>query len=330
MKHLLCLCLVLISTLCGACAYRSESTMTSPAPDLDTRYQRISDHIRELGYGEGPQQVLKVAHTALKDKHARGEGHLVSLEDLWSHALQEGRGLMDQPERRWGRTSAEETADMVGQTTVGPWQITIRNIRTTYGPPYGVKPSWPPAQINAFCREHPEIQARMIIDYIQRSYATFGKRSPYAIQRYFWLEPFVRGGIGQSPDWTRIVVAKPPPGGTWKDLTPEMKADTGFYAKQVLMGTPYTDSGLLYWFYVSGDLEGVRDTLRTWRDQKRIRVSDDPDHSTHSLEGTSYILTEEPGSFGISPSDVLYYKSQPEIHRAIRELIQEIAEETHP
>ena len=73
----------------------------------------------------------------------------------------------------------------------------------------------------------------MIIDYIQLSYETFGKRTPYAIQRYFWLEPFVKGELGQAEDWTRSVVAKPPPGGTWQDLTPAMKADTGFYAKHL-------------------------------------------------------------------------------------------------
>ncbi|QDU71122.1 polysaccharide deacetylase family protein [Mucisphaera calidilacus] len=324
----LILLLILFFTGCSA---TTTTHMTTTPPDLDTRYQRISNNIGDTRYGPGGQVILRVAYEALLQKHAAGEGNLVGLEDLWAHALQEGFILFNDPDKRWGRTTAEETADMIGQTTIGPWQITVRNIRETYGPPYGIQPDWTPAQVNDFCRDHPDVQAMMIIDYIQRSYEQLGQRSPYAIQRYFWLEPYVTGEIGQSHDWTRSVLAKPPPGGTWQDLTPEMKADTGFYAKQILMGTPYTDTGLLYWLYTTGDTEGAKQALRTWRDQKRLRVIDQDDTlDTRTLEGTHYTLTEHPGNFTIQPRDVRYYADEPETQTAIRQLIAEVALETPP
>jgi hypothetical protein len=62
---------------------------------------------------------------------------------------------------------------MIGQTTIGPWQLTVSNIRHVYGPRYGVDPNWPDAQVYTFCRDHPDIQAKMIIDYIQLSYESF-------------------------------------------------------------------------------------------------------------------------------------------------------------
>jgi len=292
-----------------------QSTLT-----VRMRHDRISSFIGTERYGEGGQVVLEVAAKALEQKHAAGEGLLVGLEDVWSHSLQEGLALFNKPEALWGKTTAEETSDMIGQTTIGPWQMTLRNIRNTYGKPYGVKESWTDVEIYEYCRERPIIQAKMIIDYIQQSYETLGKRTPYAIQRYFWLEPFVKGELGQSEDWTKSVVAKPPPGGTWKDLTPEMKADTGFYAKQILLGTSYTNSGLLFWLQVTGDHEGLHETLRIWRDQKRIVIAPDDaqEKTTMTIEGVRYMQTDEPGGFVISEDDVIYYQDSPEVHEAVR------------
>ncbi|MDK2972301.1 MAG: hypothetical protein PWP23_2056 [Candidatus Sumerlaeota bacterium] len=297
--------------------------------DLATRYARISEFIGTEKYGEGGQTVLAVAYKALSEKHAAGEGQLVGLEDLWAHSLQEGLALFNRPDALWGKTSAEETADMIGQTTIGPWQMTISNVRHVYGKPYGVEPQWSDTEIYTYCRDRPEIQAKMIIDYIQLSYETFGRRSPYAIQRYFWLDPFVKGEIGQSSDWTRSVLAKPPPGGSWKDLTPAMKADTGFYAKQVLLGTSYTDSGLLFWLYVTGDTQAVRETLRTWRDQKRVVVASEGSSTETgvTIAGTHYVLSNEPGGFAVQEDDIIYYGEYPEINQAIRGIVREVASE---
>lgn len=301
---------------------------TSTNAVLEEKYQRILVFIGEEMYGHGGPVVLKVAHEALQEKHVAGEAPLVGLEDLWSHALQEGLALFNQPEHLWGRTTAEQTADMIGQTTIGPWQMTLWNIRNHYGPRYGIDPDWTDTELYAFCRDHPDVQAKMIIDYIQLSYETLGRRTPYAIQRYFWLEPFVIGELGQALDWTKSVVAKPPAGGTWQDLTPEMKADTGFYAKQILLGTPYTNSGLLFWLNVTGDREAIRDVLRAWRDQKRLVVAETPNTPrTSDLEGVSYISTEEPGGFAVQPDDVVFYTDHPRIHQAIRDLAREVAEE---
>ncbi len=308
--------------LLAGCAVGPQST-TDNLRDLDARVERIREFIGEEMYGPGGLVILDVAHRALREKWARGEGTLVGIEDLWAHSLQEGLILFNQPERRWARTTAEETADMIGQTTVGPWQMTIWNIRDIYGPPYGVDPAWSNAEINAFCREHPEIQAKMITDYIQLSYDDYGRRSPYAIQRYFWLAAYVKGEIGQSDDWTRSPVAHPPEGGTWQDLTPEMMADTGFYGKQVLLGTRHTDTGVLFWLWVTGDTDAIRDALRIWRDQRHLIFVGDDDQE-------AYELTDEPGGFAVSPDDVIYFEEFPEIQEGIRAIIREVAEEPRP
>ena len=309
---------------CGCAHSKTETPETAKAsavavasPDLATRYTHIRDFIAPGQYGPGAPTVLEVAYHALEEKHAAGEGKLVGVEDLWAHSLQEGLYLFYRPEVLWGPTGADETADMIGQTTVGPWQMTVANIRKVYGPRYGVDPKWSDALVFAFCRAHPEVQAKMTIDMIEQGYEEFGQRSPYAIQRYFWLDPFVKGEIGQSKDWQRSVVAKPPKGGTWNDLTPAMKADTGFYGKQVLLGTDYTDSGMLFWLYVSGDVEGVRGALRTWRDEKKLVPG----------KGGHYVRTGDSGGFAISESDIHYGKKHPEIREALGGLVREVQAE---
>jgi hypothetical protein len=336
--------LVCLSALCSSAAFGDRpKTDLRPIPtaveipfevaDLIRRYEAIREFIGDEMYGPGGPIVLKVAFEALSDKHWAGEGLLVGLEDVWSHALQEGLILFNNPEARWGKTTAEETSDMIGQTTIGPWQMTLRNIRATYGPPYGIDSNWTDAQIYIYCRDHPDVQAKMIIDYIQRSYEVFGRRSPYAMQRYFWLEPFVKGELGQADDWTKSVVAKPPPGGTWHDLTPAMKADTGFYAKQVLLGTSYTNSGLLFWLAVTGDDAGLRNVLRTWRDEQKLDVisslndaKTDVEKSTGTLtmEGVTYRRTTQPGNFAITPDDVIYYEEFPTIRARVIKAIQHV------
>jgi hypothetical protein len=300
--------------------------------ELDAKYERLSAFIGDT-YGDGGQEVLGVAHRALREKWAAGEGTLVGLEDLWAHAMQEGQSLFNQPERLWGRTTASETGDMIGQTTVGPWQMTVWNIRDHYGPRYGVDSAWSNEEVNAWARERPEIQAKMITDYIQRSYELFGRRSPYAIQRYFWLKPFVEGELGQAEDWTRSPVARPPDGGTWEDLTPEMKRDTGFYAKQVLMGANYTRRGLLFWLVVTGDLDEARAVLRTWRDQRRVIIVS-PDEAIAwegqdqaQFEDDLYVWTNEMGGFEVMPGDVRFGEDHPEIQTTMRELVMEVIAE---
>jgi hypothetical protein len=321
--------LLLWSVGIGSCA-RWGVVPEPELTELDRRHERIREFIGEEMYGPGGLEVLEVAHRALREKWAMGEGTLVGLEDVWAHALQEGLVLFNQPDRLWGRTTAAETGDMIGQTTVGPWQMTVWNIRDNYGPRYGVQGDWTNAEINAWCRERPEIQAKMIIDYIQLSYELFERRTPYAIQRYFWLEPYVRGEIGQAGDWTKSPVARPPEGGTWEDITPEMKRDTGFYAKQVLLGTHYTKSGLLFWLVVTGDTDGARETLRTWRDQRRIIIV--PQGESDAREGRRmvefeedlYVWTNGVGGFVVGPEDVIFAAENPEIRDQMMALIEEV------
>lgn len=295
----------------SACSGRVAQN-TAGIPTIG-RATRIRDFIGTEMYGPGALEVLAVAEQAVTSRHADGAAELVTVEDLWAHALQEGLILFNDPKSRWGPTTAEETADMIGQTTVGPWQMTVQNIRHIYGPTYGVESDWSDEEIVSWARENPVAQGKMIADYIQKSYEQFGQRSPYAIQRYFWLEPYVRGEIGQAMEWWKSPVAKPASGGTWEELTATEKRNTGFYAKQVLMGTSYTKSGLLFWLIVSGDEDAAKETVRVWRDQEKIALRDG-----------EYVGTGENGGFALSPDDVRYADAHDDIRERMKAIIDEV------
>jgi hypothetical protein len=97
------------------------------------------------------------------------------------------------------------------------------------------------------------LQARLAADFIEDSYRVYGRRTPYAIQRYFWLEAFRQKKIGQGA-WYNNVLARAPA---------EMK-NTGFYAKQFVLGSRFNPEGLLYWLYVTGDEPAIREILSVW------------------------------------------------------------------
>ncbi len=304
---------LLFTTMCTGCQTTALHPVAPAGPTLDHRYQAILAHSEP--YGPGGKIVLDVAYRVLQEGHAAGRWPQVSLEDLWTEAIQEGGGLFNQPERRWGKTTAAETKDMIGQTTIGPWQITVTNVKTKYGLPYGVQPDWPDAQVYAFCRDHPEIQVRMIADYIEEAYTKYGRRGPYGIQRYFWLEGYTRRWIGQGA-WDKSVLPEPP-GGDWTKLTDAMKADTGFYAKQVLIGWRGNPRGLLYWLWVTGDEAGIRAALRNWRDQRKMIWDEGAGDA---------VLTSQPGEFAIQPED-LRYVPRPECSAALTRIVHEVLAE---
>ena len=212
---------------------------------IQVRLQRIKTH--STFHGSGGLSVLKEAYDAL-----RGSPHeLVGLEDLWATALKEGRTLFRNP-RLWRSTRPVQTGDMLGQTTIGPWQITVANARQ-YGARHGLAADATDSEVVVFLESQPRLQARMAADFIEASYKDHGRRAPLAIQRYFWLEAFLQKKIGQGP-WQAGVLAKPS----------AKMAQTGFYAKQLLLGSRFNPEGLLYWLYRSGDEPAVRDTLRLW------------------------------------------------------------------
>lgn len=314
MKYMYIVFIMALIISVGCCMLQKQQTPEKAIADLDQKFEKIKSFIREEMYGPGGLQVLTVAYNGLREKKMNGEVLLVGIEDLWAHAIKEGSVLFNKPDKRWGKTTAEETSDMLGQTTIGPWQITIWNVKDIYGPPYGVKKEWTNAEVYAWAREHPDIQAKMIADYIQLSYEDYGKRSPYAIQRYFWLDAFVKGEIGQG-EWTKSPVAKSPTG-KWEDLTPEMKRDTGFYAKQLLLGTEYNQHGLLFWQWVTGDTDAIKDTLLTWKNTKK-----------HVWQDGKAVPTNEPGNFAIHPEDVIWCDCHPEYKQEIKQLIKDVLEE---
>jgi len=279
--------------------------------NTQSQFSAISRTIGE--YGPGGMAVLETARDALLKSHAAGKAPLVELADLWAESLQEGRGLFDKPDRLWGVTPAAETLDMIGQTTVGPWQLTDWNIRDHYGPPYGVKKEWTTRELVQFCRGNPGIQALMISDYIQEAYALLGRRSPGGIQKYFWLEAWLKGDIGLGA-WDEPVLVLPDETGKW-EVTPEKMKRTGFYAKQIVLGHRGNPHGLLYWLWVAGDAEGIIRTLAAWRDARRW-VWDEG--------GKKPVETAEPGGMAIAPEDVKFCDCHPKFRDMVRDLARKV------
>src|SRR5262245_53346001 len=236
---LLCLCVFARKFLAEA-----QRRDIAQEPTLMQRYERIRNSA--ASHGPGGLAVLDMAYKAMSDSRLAG------LEDLWATALKEGRTLF-RSDRLWKATGPGETGDMLGQTTIGPWQITIENARE-YGSVYGVQSDWSTSKVAAFLEQHPELQAKIAHDFIEESYRNLGRRTPMAIQRYFWLDGYLQKKIGQGP-WHASVLAKP-----------GAMENTGFYAKQLLLGSRFNPQGLLYWLYISEDKAGIQETLRTWFD----------------------------------------------------------------
>ncbi len=230
---------------------------------LSVRYEKI--RAAATDYGKDGMEVLRIAYDAIQNGNYRQTG----IEDLWTTALQEGKSLFGTG-RLWSVTGPAKTGDMLGQTTIGPWQITaqtLQNYKTT--------------DIS------PKLQARIAADLIEKSYDRLGKRAPLAIQSYFWLEAFEQKRIGQGP-WYNSVLAKSPA---------EMK-NTGFYAKQIILGSRFNSRGLLYWLHVTGDEDAIRDVLRTWsRNGYPIR-KEDLQHCDCDVEFRRHLLRLLPQRHG--------------------------------
>jgi hypothetical protein len=274
------------------------------------QYEILSDAID--AYGPGGKEVLAVAYEALKEHHSQGKAPAVELVDLWTESLQEGSSLFNKPEKLWGATSAEETLDLIGQTTIGPWQITDWNIRDNYGAPYGVQKNWDLRSLVGYCRTNPVIQAKMAADYIQNEDDLYGKRTPLAIQSYFWLEPFLKGEIAGGT-WDKPVLVQRDPATKKLDITPEKMRMTGFYGKQILLGWSGQLHGLLYWLWVLKDQEGIRETLAIWRNQKKW---------VWDVKINKAVPTGDPGGFGIGLEDVKYCACHPEYTQGLKEILQ--------
>lgn len=271
------------------------------------RFEAILAQSRQ--FGDGGREVLETAYHTLAAGRAICRWPQVGLEDLWAHAIKEGRGLFADPEARWSKTGPRQTRDMIGQTTIGPWQITVANVKNKYGQPYGVLPDWPDGEVFEFCRSRPPMQAGMICDYMQEAYSQYGQRTPYAIQKYFWLEAYVKGEIGRGP-WDKSVLPDPPDG-DWQKLTPEMKADTGFYAKQIVLGSKTNPHGLLWWLWVTGDTAGIQGVITAWRSQ--------PVRTWDAARGVAVPTGEMTTEFAIQPADLIYLPTE-----ACREAIQRL------
>ena len=239
---------------------------------LQARLEKIQ--AASSGYGPGGSAVLQAAYEALSE----GNYTLVGIEDLWAVALKEGKNRFDSP-RLWSATTPQQTGDMLGQTTIGPWQITLQNARQR-GIYYDISSDWDDTARIAFLETRPRIQAHLAADILEAAYQTYGKRSPYALQSYFWLEGFLQKKIGQGR-WYDSVLA----------LDPTAMRNTGFYAKQLLLGSRFNPHGLLYWLYITQDESAIRETLSAWSQNGSEIVPEDLTHCSCSGAFQEYLLT---------------------------------------
>jgi hypothetical protein len=238
---------------------------------LQTRYERIL-----LVSSQSSAPVLKIAKQALEE----GSYQYVGIEDLWAVALKEGKNRFGNP-KLWSATTAQQTGDMLGQTTIGPWQITLQNIRL-YGTPYGISKDWEDSELIAFLETRPVVQAHLAADLLEAAYNSYGKRTPYALQSYFWLDGFLQKKIGQGP-WYDSVLAR----------DPAAMRNTGFYAKQLLLGSRFNPQGLLYWLWITGDDAAIKEALEAWRDHGYPITSDDLDHCNCEPPFQDYLRTKK-------------------------------------
>ncbi len=289
----------------SACQGQKEASGLSKALRSSNLYDDYTAMLEASGsFGEGGKQVLAVAANTLAKGKAEGKWPDVGLEDLWAHAIKEGRGLFNDPEKRWGDTGPEMTGDMIDQTTVGPWQVTLDNIQNRYGEPYGVDPDWEKERVYSYMRRHPEHQAAIASDIIQRNYDDWSVRGPFAIQSYFWLLAYVKGEIGQA-DWDVSVLS---------DEDRSMK-ETGFYAKQIVCGSKTNPYGLLYWLWATGKPDEIRQVLETWKNQKEVRWNE---------EKKRFVRGADNAMLAIKPQDLRYLKKFPEAHGDVSEIAKEV------
>ena len=69
---------------------------------------------------------------------------------------------------------------------------------------------------------------------------------------------------------------------------------------------------------VAGDVDQMKDTLRTWKYQKKYRWVDDE---------ILAVPTDEPGNFAIPPEDVIFGKESPEIYNAVVKIVKDVYDE---
>jgi len=255
----------------GALLFFLSPICFAEAPSLQDRFEKIEAVSAE--YGAGGQAVLREAFATLSHRDYSQTG----IEDLWAIALKEGKNLFDR-QILWSSTGPLQTGDMLGQITIGPWQLTLTNARR-YGKLYGIQPSWNDNQLVSFLREAPRIQASLAADYIEEAYRTHGRRTPYALQSYFWLDAFLQKRIGQGPWYASVIADKP-----------DQRRLTGFYAKQLQLGSRFNPKGLLYWLYTTGDEEAILEILRSWAERGYPIGKEDLSHCACDAKFQSYLL----------------------------------------
>jgi hypothetical protein len=122
----------------------------------------------------------------------------------------------------------------------------------------------------------------------------------------------LKGDIGLSA-WDLPVLVQPDPVTKKWEVTPEKMKKTGFYGKQIVLGHPFQIHGLLYWLWLLKDEAGIKDFLKTWREQKKW---------VWDVKANKAVPTGEPGGFEIKAEDVKYCSCHPAYTKRLKEIIQ--------
>ncbi len=286
---------------------------------MDSEYKELVIKARKMALDwamrlDTINDLLDSSRDALEELNKQGKAPLVELTDLWAVVSQEGTYVTaGNILNYWGMNygdgtlrAMEETRD---DTFIGPWRLDTKDI-LKYGPDCGATGTLD--QIIQSFADNSKLEVMIVASKLQDLYAQFGKRSPYALQSYFNLEAYLKGEIGQGK-WDDYILVKYPP------VTPEKLKATGFYGKQLLMGSNTDPSyhyiaklecpyGMMYWIWVSRDYDGIKQTLLTWKNQVKWVW----DHDKNAP-----VATAEPGNFGITQEDnkapmTGYYKGNDE------------------
>ncbi len=285
-----------------------DSSPQAMQDKLDGQATAFGDSVRLLANDWHNQNSIlsemgEAIHDALADLYKDNKATLVETADLMGLAVQQGyQEIAKNPQQMWdrhGNTTYVLTlrALSVGQQFIGPWNLTTMQCYH-FGAPYGVKTDMTDDQLADFLKQNPKVQAIIASLRLQDLYSKYGKRGPYSLQAYFDLGDFIEGKVGQGK-WDDPVT---PSRNSVAD--PKALAATGFFAKQVLLGSkagveggtgalesPY---GILYWLWAVHDNDGIKRSLLTWRDQAKAKW----DSATASAA-----MTGEPGNFEIKKED---------------------------
>jgi hypothetical protein len=191
----------------------------------------------------GETALRGVVEKALASGRRVGKYGQVTSGDLIALALHHGGGEL--PSDLWG-VPGWDSENLRGTAQFGPWGMSLEMARTGLGAEYGIDARWTELEVAEFLMARPVVQAQLAAERLQRLYSSFGPRSPYALQS--WMLPTF-----------------PPNGEAWREESAKLQSEPMPFARAILLGTPESPRGMLYWLAFEGHETALRETLLVWK-----------------------------------------------------------------